>query len=95
MLVNPPAGLAVQAGDLGGVDERLGLFRHETAEPNRKSIRQEVGEPVERRILVVGGLAVGTERGTKRDRRLGCQRPYVLCDREICVSQHAGASAPT
>jgi hypothetical protein len=82
----------MQAGDRGGVDERLGLFRHETAEPNRKSIRQEVGEPVERRIVVVSGLALGTERGRKRD--LGCQRPYVLCDREICVSQHPDASAP-
>ena len=77
----------MSSGDLGGVDERLGLFRHETAEPNRKSIREEVGEPVERGIVVVGGLAVGT----KLDRRLGCQRPYLLCDREICVPQRAGA----
>lgn len=95
VLIHPPAGLAVQAGDLGGVDERLGLFRHENAEPNRKPIRQEVGQPVERRIVVVSGLAVGTKRGTKRDKRLRCQRPYVLCDRETCVPQHGGASAPT
>jgi hypothetical protein len=58
-------------------------------------MREEVGKPVEGGIVVVGGLAVGLKRGTKRDRRLGCQRAYVLCDRGICVSQHSDASAPT
>jgi hypothetical protein len=71
VLVHPPAGLAVQAGNLGGVDQRLGLFRHETAEPNGESIREEVGEPVERGIVVDGGLAASPRRGAKRDWRLG------------------------
>ena len=68
----------MEAGDLGGVDERLGLFRHEAAEPNRKSIREEVGEPVERSIVVVGGLAASPRRGAKRDWRLGSQTPLSM-----------------
>ena len=59
----------MEAGDLGSVDEWLGLFRHATAEPNRKSI----GEPIERRIVVVGGLADAPRRGARRECWLGSQ----------------------
>jgi hypothetical protein len=50
------------------------LIGHETAEASSKSIREEVGEPVERGIVVVGGLSAGARCGAQRAWRVGSQR---------------------
>ena len=44
----------MQPGDLSGVDERFVLSRHQAAEPLSESIGKQVGEAVERGIVVVG-----------------------------------------
>ena len=49
----------MQARDLGGVDERLGLCRRETAKPHGESICEQVGEPVERVVVVIGRVSAG------------------------------------
>jgi hypothetical protein len=54
MLVDPGARLAMQAGDLSSIHKRLGLSRDPASEPLNQSIRQQVGEAIERGIVVAG-----------------------------------------
>jgi hypothetical protein len=60
----------VEPSDLSGVDERLRPRRREPAQPHGESIREKVGESVQRGIVVVARLRVGPGLGAKWDWRL-------------------------
>jgi hypothetical protein len=84
MFVDPGARLAVQSGDLSGIDERLGRGGREAVQPHGQTLSEQVREPVERFVVAVDGLrlAAPPRLDVNWDRRLRCQtRSYVLWQR--------------
>jgi hypothetical protein len=58
VLVNPGAGPPEKPRDLDGVDEWLDPLGHQATQPGSEPIDEQVGESVERGIVVVGRLSV-------------------------------------
>jgi len=59
VLVHPGARLAVEPGDLSGIDKRFGSRRRQAAQPHRESLGEQVCEPVERIVVVGPGISAG------------------------------------
>jgi hypothetical protein len=66
MLVDPGARLPVEPGNLNSIDERLDLSGYHASEPLNQSIGKQVGEAIERGIVVVG---LGPVRPSPADHR--------------------------
>ena len=83
VLVDPGAGPSEQPCDLDGVDQRLDPLGHQAAQPGREPIDEQVGEPVERSVVVLPWRSGGGRRGAKWGRRRRCQdvptRPWRAC----------------
>ena len=47
----------MESGDLSGVDERLAPRRRQAVQPHGESIGEQVGESVERIVVVVGRVS--------------------------------------